>query len=226
MEKELQEILDRVAAKVDEKSPTEPPAPNTLSISEVMWRQGVCRNASMANCSLKNFEVNSQAQKDRMKLACWFLSPDNKGKVTQMFFYGPPGRGKTHLALGIMQGWIEAGGHATYWPLMQLVGKLKKLMTDKGGLHSTPDDFIDYLANYKGLLVIDELGRTRGESWDRDTVVYQLLDRRQGLPTIWISNYDLEQLSEIYDAAIASRLQSGKVITWPGQTIPDYRARR
>lgn len=191
-------------------------------IDEEVWRQGLHRNPAMVGKTLDNFKADVYDLKTRLTLAREFVeNPDAK---KQLFFYGPPGRGKTHLAVGIMRAWIESGRPAVYWPLMQLIGKLKELMTP--GKMETPQQRIEWLASFKGLLIVDELGRSKGDTWDRDEVVYTILDRRLDLPTIWISNYGFEDLAKIYDEAIASRLKSCLVVSWPGNSIPDHRERR
>lgn len=196
--------------------------PSTSEMDDQVWTQGVCRNPSMLKASLDNFEDgNSRELQARLNMAKAFVSG---GGRQQLFFFGPPGRGKTHLAVGIMREWIAGGGAAVYWPLMQLIGKLKDLMTP--GKMETPQQRIEWLCNFRGLLIVDELGRSKGDTWDRDEVVYSLLDRRLALPTIWISNYGFDELAKIYDEAIASRLKSCLVVSWPGNIIPDHRERR
>ena len=199
------------------------PQPSVTSeptIDEILWRQGVHKAPHMVGKSLDNFEATGRELAARKKFALEFV---DSPRTRQAFFFGAPGRGKTHLALAIMRLWIERDRQAVYWPLMQLVEKLKSLM--QPGSMRTPDQQLDWLCNFKGLLIVDELGRTRGESWDRDTVVYQMLDRRQDKPTIWISNFNFETLDKIYDEAISSRLKAGYVISWPS-SINDYREKR
>lgn len=217
---EIKEILDRViershehSEKVeDTKSPSpdsdlisDPDDPETqISVEGFLYRQGWHRNQSMAGKTFDNFKVDTEDQGSRLSASRKYAEGKTRHKT--MLMYGAPGRGKSHLARGIAAHRAINGGRSVYWPLMQLIGKLKAAMDNP---YSSPDSEVDWLCRYKGLLIIDEIGRSKGGSWDRDNVIYPLLDQRQNLPTVWISNWTPEELVSTYDEAIVSRLTAG-----------------
>lgn len=72
------------------------------------------------------------------------------------------------------------------------------------------------------LLCVDDIG-VRGDSESQQSALLELLNLRHGLPTVITGNHDAKQLSQIFDARIASRLASGTVIHLTG---PDRRLKQ
>lgn len=193
-----------------------------LPLEGYLDHQGWHRNSALAGKTFDNFEATTPELVARLKFASQYAARET-GKDS-LLLWGSPGRGKSHLARGIMAEEAKAGTSCIYWPLMQLVAMLKGMM----GKYSieTPDSYVDWLCRFDGLLVIDELGRSAGGNWDRDQVIYPLADRRQHKRTVWISNYSPDQLTEIYDEAIVSRLMAGSVVSFLANHIEDRRTRR
>ncbi|MCK5643625.1 MAG: ATP-binding protein [Gammaproteobacteria bacterium] len=223
MSRLMQKAGSSPAAPTDQQSQTSEevkPERDRPGLDDYLWQQGLHRNEPMKDCSLENFVTDSAALSQRKTTALEYLSLNHPG---MMVFFGDTGRGKTHMAIGIMREWAILGRPVLYWPLMQLLAKLRSMMN---GGHEKPDQLIDWIAKFPGLLVFDEIGRSKGDPWDRDSVIYPILDHRQNMPTIVISNFNSDELSVIYDEAIASRLKSGKIVSWPGHLITDQREAR
>jgi len=66
--------------------------------------------------------------------------------------FGPPGSGRTHLAIGLGRAVVEAGHSVLFTTAMNLITSLSKAETE-GQLH----DKLAFYAKPK-LLIIDELG--------------------------------------------------------------------
>lgn len=137
-----------------------------------------------------------------------------------MFFYGPPGTGKTSLAMAIVNEAKAQGRNAIYRTVQDIISHCKRCM-DRPEVE-TVEAYLSWLYNYRGLLVIDEIGRTKGGDWDKNQILFPLIDKRLGKHNIWISNYSLDELSNHYDAAISSRLQTAAIIGFKG--LDDFRA--
>lgn len=72
----------------------------------------------------------------------------------------------------------------------------------------------------RSLMVVDEIG-TRVANDVRLEAMWQLLEARQGLPTVYTGNLDAKGLQSVYDERIVSRLAAG---TWIELVGPDRRA--
>ena len=177
-------------------------------------------DAELFGKHLGNFRRNNHALEERWKVARDYAAGEIEASA--LFFYGFPGRGKTHLARGIARSFLQQGKDIRYWKLGDIIAKCKSLMSGGG---ETPDQYISWICKFPGLAIIDELGRSAGKEWDIDSVVFPLLDRRQDRQTIWISNYPPDYLGGHYDEAVQSRLcNSRKVrhLEFP-QTLNDFR---
>lgn len=77
--------------------------------------------------------------------------------------------------------------------------------TYQGDTESTSSVVDGY--RFRGLLVLDDIGREKPSDWVRDTL-FQIIDSRYGqdLPTIFTSNYHLSQLEERLGLAIVDRI--------------------
>ncbi len=163
------------------------------------------------------------------KARCWAAKPSGI-----LFLSGPPGAGKTYVAVGILRA--------------VLVGLIGQPLSDKC---RTSDDarielssraesgcgFIserEYLearrptsdgpsgnsrpwSCYAQFLTIDDFAATRLTPWGKDEMAGLIEDRyRKSLPTAITSNLDLNQIASAIDARIASRIaESRQVWTFP-----------
>lgn len=140
--------------------------------------------------------------------------------------FGAPGRGKTHMAIGLMQEWVKhktwerpmnglQGHKATFLPAPEFFFEIKQTYNS-----ATGKDEETVMASYSwvDLLVIDDLGAEKVTDWSRQ-LLYLLIDRRyrNGRQTIITTNLTPSQLAETIDARIVSRLaEMGVVIELKG----------
>jgi len=135
-----------------------------------------------------------------------------------LLLYGPEGTGKTCAALCV----VDTCGWGIYYTLRALCEK--KQEAARGELYSknplapnkiSEGEFIDYLGKCQ-LLVLDEVGKRAEESMATTDALHELLSRREGQPTILVSNRGLAELAACYDGPLVSRIGAGTVHLVPG----------
>jgi DNA replication protein DnaC len=150
-----------------------------------------------------------------------------EGRIQKTVMIGKNGTGKTHLACAALH--ILGGRIMTMYEISTAIRASYTPMATKTEL-----DIVDELARLP-LLVIDEIGRTKGGDAEQNWLSY-LIDKRhnRGLPLILISNKHTRKTCESNGCAdclenyigedIMSRLnQGGALLKFSGE---DYRKRK
>lgn len=152
-----------------------------------------------------------------------FIGVDKDGRPLRKHHFltlaSEPGRGKTHLALGIGWQWIGSiGKPVKYWQAEQLLDAMKREFdSPRKGDYDQPLPSAFDVAERIPLLILDDLGAEKGTEW-ATAKLQELIDYRyiNQLPTVFTTMFAASQLSK----PIASRLKEGVVVTLEG---PDYR---
>ena len=131
---------------------------------------------------------------------------------------GPPGVGKSHMAVATIRRYLKSGRrHCRFVSVPELITNLRATIAA-----NAQDDLVHSLEG-TGLLVLDDLGATRGTSWAVDVqcaIVGSRYNSERG--TVITTNFDLDEIADKIDERIASRLAHGLVIRID---LPDYRVR-
>lgn len=126
-------------------------------------------------------------------------------------FHGPPGKGKTTLACGLMREWLRRGGEPLATPEAQRMGRGARFLT----AHGLIDDRVLTrlgervhsldVAHNATVLVLDEVGRGK----DTHGIIFALLHERHrdGKPTIVTTPCrDRKELADASDGGLARRV--------------------
>ena len=155
------------------------------------------------HCSFQNFQTVDHSRKKNLRISKEYVGKHELGQG--LFFTGPNGTGKTHLAVAILRelslkGELHWFFVKTPYLLMRIRQVFKKESSDSE--ESLIDQFIDY-----DYLVIDELGVEKITDWSLQTL-YLIIDGRSDClkSTIITSNLSLQGIEEKIDPRIASRI--------------------
>ncbi len=156
------------------------------------------------HCKLSNFQTSSPAENERKQLeAARFIAgqyvesfiQDGGGfKQSGLLFVGPPGVGKTHLAVGVLRALIERWRvHCKFVEFTSLIHQIQSTFDPNSP--ESKRQILDPLADAE-LLVLDELGAQQPTPWVRD-LLYLIINTRytRRLPTLFTTNYRLDDVA-------------------------------
>ena len=123
-------------------------------------------------------------------------------RTDNVIFIGPPGAGKTGLAIGLLRKALVSGYRCRFYNAQDLLDEIYASMADR-----TTPKLLGLLARYD-LLLIDELGYLTLKP-EQANAFFKLMDRRYGRKSIIITTnldypewYDLFQRKSLLDALL------------------------
>jgi DNA replication protein DnaC len=131
--------------------------------------------------------------------------------TTTLFLHGGAGTGKTHLAVGVIRALLEHNPRrALFLPVASHIETIRLTFRSKEDGETGPS--IDHHPNVD-ILLLDDMSAARSTDWAREWV-YRIIGWRydNNLMTIITSNFNIEETSRVFGAAIASRLASGAAV--------------
>jgi primosomal protein DnaI len=145
--------------------------------------------------TFRTLDKSDPGRQDAIEAAGLFVKHylDDPRGIKGLYLYGQFGVGKTHIMGAIMNALAERAqveSLMVYTP--DFFRELKGAIQDQ-----TVEEKLEYTRKVP-LLILDDIGAETMSPWIRDDVLGSILQRRMmnGLPTLFTSNYDLDELEE------------------------------
>lgn len=174
----------------------------------------------LGGATFANFDLSvGESAEIVSELSRWANEPETRAKNNFIILTGPPGLGKTHLAIAALKT-IGQFDDVKFVSEADLNREWNEANTAQftDGLGGEVDALIESVKACP-MLVVDDLGKVRlTEAWER--VLFEVIDHRwrHMLPTIITSNFDVAQLAGRLGEPITDRLLSGVVFEVVGQS--------
>lgn len=109
-----------------------------------------------------------------------------------MFLTGFTGTGKTHLAIAVLQEWMQNGHTGAFYTVPELMLQLRRLIDE----NKAEAEYIDRLTAVE-MLVLDDLGAEKDSEWVLERL-FMIINNRyiHGRITVITSNLMLEELEQ------------------------------
>lgn len=155
-------------------------------------------------CTIREYKPEEPGEiAARRAIVQWVKEyPMPLGAKNGLFLYGAPGTGKTHLACGICNALIrEKDVQPLYTSATELMAKAYARMDKRNDESDRPHPFD--APRYAEVLVIDDLGAEKPSEYAL-SLFQELIDYRyrQGLPTIYTSNLDIDGIERLYTGRV------------------------
>lgn len=154
------------------------------------------------SCRLRTFHATGdqgareqllKAQAECRRYVETFLTPEGRFRESGLLFIGPPGVGKTHLAVALLVELIESYG--VKGRFIDFTSFNHEVQSTFGAQSSTSTKSILSPIQNAELLVLDELGAQKPTPWVSD-LLYLIMNTRYAnrRPTLFTSNFRLDSL--------------------------------
>lgn len=173
----------------------------------------------IAQATISSFEIHTEQDENAVNFAKRFTREYVKERYEgNVIFQGPPGVGKSHLALGMAKTINEAfqkfgkRKSVVYMPVAELFSRMKEAFNFKDACWDEKRT-LKFLTDVD-FLVLDDLGKEssvgntvkEGSSWAQ-SFLYRLLENRT--KTIITTNYAGSQLKQLYEPSLIDRILAG-----------------
>ena len=160
------------------------------------WRDGVARQmlsqaripARYAKCDFSTFITYRNEKLQRACRQARKFASDFPGVARGLLFIGPPGIGKTHVAVSILREVVLKGIRGVYYDTRSLLSAIRS--TYNPVTRASEADILEEVMGAE-LLVLDDLGAERPTDWVEE-MLHLVINTRynEKRPTVFTTNYE------------------------------------
>lgn len=163
----------------------------------------------LKKATLENYEPQNKSQQIAKESVRKYIEIFNIDNPINLLFTGGYGVGKSHLAKSITDGIMQKENPDTnrkYTAIFISVPKLLRKIRSTYNRHSeiSESDIFEVLETVD-VLVLDDIGAERQNDWT-DERLFDIIDSRQGMHTIYTSNYNEKDLFDLLGERNFSRI--------------------
>ena len=176
--------------------------------------KSVIGDLTLLNAGFKNYITATEEEQANKQIMIDAVSRYKNDEVFNLFLMGQPGVGKSHLSMATLKNLNESGEKNRSCLYISEVAMLRKIRASfsENQPKYTEDYFINLLGKVQ-YLVLDDIGSsvgavgtTKRASDFSHRVLYSVMDQRQDKSTIFTTNLSWEELEEMYDGKLVSRM--------------------
>ena len=179
-------------------------------------------NKKLKQATIGNYYPKNKSQELAKDSVIKYIDIFDLDNPINLLFTGSYGVGKSHLAKAITDGIMQKENPKTrrkYTAIFISVPKLLRKIRSTYNRNSevSEEDILEVLENVD-LLVLDDIGAERQNDWSEERL-FDIIDSRQGMHTIYTSNYNANDLFEILGERNFSRIvnEDTKIIEIVGE---------
>lgn len=147
---------------------------------------------NLQQATIESYEPKNNSQAKAKKIAERYVESFDLKDPKNLLIVGAYGIGKSHLAKGITDKLIEKGHSAVFISVPKLLTRFRDTYNKDSDVSEW--EMIETLGSVN-LLVLDDLGSEKQSEWAWEKL-FEIVDSRQGMHTIYTTNFAIKDLAK------------------------------